>query len=198
MNDAERAEWLARAIDRLVHGAGQDQTPDEIGDQELDTLLGVAELRHTAGNERRRSSAEHESAVWGKLARVLNTAAISTSPDHAEEMVEAIASRRPLYRDTPDDAESEVWERVRLRLAEDRMYGGDEEPRAALERAASGRATLSRASNRTQQVHERVRARMRSDPRHTSIEDIVAVEGETSLFARLRRLFWPRKTHRRR
>jgi hypothetical protein len=188
MNDAERAEELARAIDSLLHGAGHKQPPETQDDEELTSLLRVANLRAAAGNKKRLVSADHETAVWRTLNKRLENAQ-DALPDleseHAEEVVEAIAARRPLYEDEAEGAaaQTEVWERVRQRLEpkqekevprfEGPLFASGDAQLDSLIRAALTRPGVPGAV-RDSHVQEQLWARMRRDTRRNAIHEIMA------------------------
>lgn len=200
MNDAERADWLARAIDSLLHGAGQDESPETLDDEELTSLLRVAEMRAGAGCEKRRSSADHEAAVWKQLTQRLETARAQLplpGAGHAEEVVEAIATRRPLYEDEVGSATAgpEVWERVRQRLEaqevapptpvfEGPLFASGDPQLDSLVRVALARPK-SRPVKRDSHVQERLWARMRGDPRRTTMADLFAGQHEPSFLSQV-------------
>lgn len=199
MNDAERAEALARAIDSLLHGAGQEQPPNTQDDEELTSLLRVANLRATAGNQKRLVSADHQASVWRNLTQRLENAR-NALPDlrseHAEEMVEAIAARRPLFEDEAEGptAHAEVWERVRQRLepgseAPTRMFEGPRFASGDAQLDSLVRAALTRpgvpGASRDSHVQERLWARMRRDTRRATINDIMAGPQAPGFFAQV-------------
>lgn len=202
MNDAERAERLARAIDGLLHGGGQDQVPDTFDDEELNSLRRTAELRASAGDEKRRSSAEHEAAIWQRLTQRLKDTCADTpygQPDHAEEVVEAIATRRPLYQDESGNSDdtTEVWQRVRQRL--DPHEATPETPASkgppsfplgkpqadGVVRAALAGPTSGRAMARNSHVQEQLRGRMRGDTLRTTIDDLTASQCEPGFLSQI-------------
>jgi len=202
MNDAERAELLARAIDALLHGAGQDQPKQNLDDEELSSLLGVARLRANAGGENRAVSANHQTAVWQKIVQRIEKqlqSARPLAPDHAEGVVEAIAARRPLYEDVAAKAEAsepEVWERVRKRIeglvkpvgatvvAEPPPFASGDPQLDSLVRAALSQSR-HRATPRDSHVQERLWARMRGDTKRTAIHELYALTPEPSIVSRV-------------
>jgi hypothetical protein len=72
MNDEERAEWLARAIDDLLNKDRQrpkEPPPPKFDREELSALLRIASHRAEAADSRLHSGTQYEGEVWQ---RVLN------------------------------------------------------------------------------------------------------------------------------
>lgn len=193
MNERERAEALARAIDRLIRGEHNNELSVE--DDDLRSLMRVAEARRQAGLEAGRQAADHESAVWQRL-----TARLKES-DHApaaqeQDMRDIIAARRRAAEDVHELAEQhreEVWRRVQEKVANQkpaprrRIFGflqarteGDLPLRRAawgdtsliltgdpdtdsLMRVALANSALHRATPASP-AQQQLRLRMRSDP----------------------------------
>lgn len=120
MNERERAEALARAIDELIRGA---QTEPDFNDEELRSLLRVASVRLQQSSQAVLKAADHETEVWRRLVKRLQkgaTAVAETDPDIGdEEMGGAIVARRRMAEEVHRLAEQhrdEVWRRVQERI----------------------------------------------------------------------------------
>lgn len=72
MNEQERADWLARAVDRLIQGQGAPETPSGLDDDELDGLMRVAQARLESAQSIARAGLQHEGAVWQKVLQRLD------------------------------------------------------------------------------------------------------------------------------
>jgi hypothetical protein len=66
MNERQRADQLARAIDELINGTPRPG-PASFDDQELQSLLHVAQARLAASKNAAKASADYEAAVWQQL-----------------------------------------------------------------------------------------------------------------------------------
>ncbi|MEK7248716.1 MAG: hypothetical protein AAB092_09625, partial [Chloroflexota bacterium] len=126
MNERERADALARAIDELIRGA---QTPEpRFDDEELRSLLRVAGARRQAAIETGRRSADHESAVWERLvARLENHDGPEgdepKDPNPDDDLRDVVAARRRVSEDVLQLAEQhrdDVWRRVQERISNQR------------------------------------------------------------------------------
>jgi hypothetical protein len=123
MTEQERADWLARAVDALIHKTGEE--PDAgIRDKKLLSLVRVAESRARASRERLAAAESgHQGRVWDKvLARLTETTQQAGQPDadDAAAMARLIADRRNLSQEMMDLAEGyrdDVWARVKKRVA---------------------------------------------------------------------------------
>jgi hypothetical protein len=126
MTEQERADWLARAVDELVHKTGEG--PDAgITDKKLLSLLRVAESRADASRRRRASAAEtdHQSRVWHNVLSRLTRFGTDLpepelEPDDAAEMAKLIAARRKASEEMMALAEQfrdDVWAQVKERIA---------------------------------------------------------------------------------
>lgn len=71
MNEQERADWLARAVDRLIQSRGAPETPSGLDDDELEGLMRVAQARLESAQSIARAGLQHEGAVWEKVLRRL-------------------------------------------------------------------------------------------------------------------------------
>jgi hypothetical protein len=75
MNDEERADWLARAIDDLLSRDRQRPTespPPELERQELNSLLRIAGDRLDAADTRMQAGLQYEGEVWRGVLRKLD------------------------------------------------------------------------------------------------------------------------------
>ena len=67
MNEQERAGWLARAVDKLIHQQTADNPPEDQNSQDLDDLLLIARARLDLAESTARHGLQHEGSVWQKL-----------------------------------------------------------------------------------------------------------------------------------
>jgi len=70
MNEEERAEWLARAIDDLLstdRSRLNDTPPPKFERQELNALLRIAHARAEEGNASIQAGVQYEGAVWRRV-----------------------------------------------------------------------------------------------------------------------------------
>jgi hypothetical protein len=124
MNERQRADQLARAIDELISGAPGPE-PARFDDQELQSLIQVAQARLGAGNNAARTSAGHEAAVWQQLiarpeerpqpSQAKRGHDIATDAD----MLQTVAARREMSAAILSLAarhKDEVWGRVQERI----------------------------------------------------------------------------------
>jgi hypothetical protein len=126
MNERERADALARTIDEMLRGT-QTSEP-RFDDEDLRSLIRVADARRQASIEAGRRSADHESAVWQRLvARLENhDAPEDGDPDELspyDDMRDVVAARRRVSEDVLQLAEQhreEVWRRVQERISKQR------------------------------------------------------------------------------
>lgn len=79
MNEQERADWLARAVDRLIQSRGAPETPSGLDDDELEGLMRVAQARLESAQSIARAGLQHEGAVWQKVLRRLEEHQESTA-----------------------------------------------------------------------------------------------------------------------
>lgn len=126
MNERERAEALARAIDEMLRGA-QTSEP-RFDDEDLRSLIRVADARRQASIEAGRRSADYEGAVWQRLVARLEN---HDGPEDDEpndlrpydDMRDVVAARRRVSEDVLQLAEQhreEVWRRVQERISKQR------------------------------------------------------------------------------
>jgi hypothetical protein len=129
MNEEERAERFARALDDFLSG-GTDTPPPSLDSQDLSSLFDVASRRRNRSDRVRGQAQEYESEVWENLLDRLSADAgdqanpnVGPDPDpDSREMMDVISMRRTISEDALALAEQhreDVWEKVRERLAED-------------------------------------------------------------------------------
>jgi hypothetical protein len=123
MNERERAEHLARAIDELIHGSPRPG-PAHFDDHELQSLVQVAQARLGAGKSAAGASTDHEAAVWGQLIARLEgrprTARHEIIDDiAADDVRQTIAARREMSDSIlalANQHKDDVWRRVQERI----------------------------------------------------------------------------------
>jgi hypothetical protein len=130
MNEGQRAEVIARAIDALLGGA-KDEVPNN-ADHELRGLLNVARERLRGSLFIAKASLQHEQSVWQNISRRLTERGVlstndaePTSDNDAEELAEVIELRRKVANEALSMAEAHrgaVWEKVQSRLSESPRY----------------------------------------------------------------------------
>lgn len=72
MNEQERADWLARAIDDLIRGGGRSEPPLDLDEHDIDGLLRAAGHRLAAASDAAKSGLAHEGAVWREVIQRLD------------------------------------------------------------------------------------------------------------------------------
>jgi hypothetical protein len=133
MNEQERAEIVARAIDALLAGADAD-TIEGHHNEDLQSLLDIAEERLVGSVFIAKASIQHEREVWQAVVKRIQDAeieAIAASPgaedEELEELGEVIALRRRLAAEVSALGEShkaEVWNKIQSRLANRTTHTG--------------------------------------------------------------------------
>ena len=141
MNEQERAEWLARALDNLLARDSRPPVSPGLEDEEMASLLRVARARLDQGQAVAHAGLQHEAQVWqevlARLQRGATTAADpQTSPEETTdagevadaddpepiaeaELDEIVHLRRRMAKDLLAVAEAhrdEVWQRLQFRL----------------------------------------------------------------------------------
>lgn len=126
MTEDERADWLARAVDDLIHGTTPRNPADDLDKGYIQSLLRIARVRRESGRAGRQTSANHEGDVWQSVIERLEPTDDSADrlPDvpqdeEAEALSQVIAMRRSLSSDALNIAEEyrdEVWRRVQERI----------------------------------------------------------------------------------
>lgn len=118
MNERERADWLARAIDDLLRGT-QLPAPE---DEDQQSLLDIARSRLKAAKDAAREGADHEDAVWQQLVARFDARASRAQPPSEQDVLgDAIAQRREhthALTDRAEDYRDDVWVRVQQRIAD--------------------------------------------------------------------------------
>ena len=126
MDELERADRLARALDDIIFGNAGEPAP-ELADHEMTHLLDVARKRSEASSEGRQAAMQYESAAWGKLVERLegvdrsrcDEVIPSEVVDETSQLAEVIMMRRKMSGDVMALAEQhreEVWQKVQARL----------------------------------------------------------------------------------
>jgi hypothetical protein len=126
MNERERADALARAIDELIRGA--QTTEPHFDDEEMRSLVRVANARRQASIETGRRSADCESAVWQRLVSRLEG---HDAPEDGEPkdlgpdegLRDVVTARRQVAEDVLQLAEQhreDVWRRIQERISNQR------------------------------------------------------------------------------
>jgi len=72
MNEQERADWLARALDNLIHGRREPDPPPDLDDSELSSLIRVASARLESASIASQAGLQHEGEVWRKVLQRLD------------------------------------------------------------------------------------------------------------------------------
>ena len=144
MNEEERAEWLARAIDDLLsrdRSRPKEPPPPEFERQELNALLRIAHSRAEKGDASIQAGVQYEGAVWRRVLERLDRRRTSREvrpldamePANPEEIAAAKALeemeigelreiarlRRMMAEQAASMAETHrdhVWERVQSRI----------------------------------------------------------------------------------
>ena len=190
MNERQRADQLARAIDELIHGT---RTPEPAqADDELTSLIAVARARLKASRSSETRAAQE--SVWQRVMSRLDVRPqarreLSQGIVADDAMRQTIVARRQMSDDILDLAErhrDDVWKRVQDRIGRTprRMPSsgsgtggkGDDSPQRArffptgdedLDRllsAALNRGTLRDLAERETEGTRRLHDRMRNDP----------------------------------
>jgi hypothetical protein len=132
MNERQRADQLARAIDELINGTPRPG-PARFDDHELQSLIQVAQARLTTGKNVASAGTDHEATVWARLiARLEGRPQPSqTNAGHdiptGADMRQTVAARRDLSAAILSLAarhKDEVWRRVQERIKRRRAPPG--------------------------------------------------------------------------
>jgi hypothetical protein len=75
MNEQERAEWLARAVDNLIQRREATEPPEDLNDKDLQGLMRVAKARLDLAETAAHAGLQHEGAVWQQVLDRLETRA---------------------------------------------------------------------------------------------------------------------------
>jgi hypothetical protein len=124
MNERQRADQLARAIDELINGTPRPE-PTRFDDQELKSLIKVAQARLGASKNAASASTNHEAAVWQQLITRLQGRPRPSprKPGHDiatdADMRQTVAARREVSAAILSLAarhKDDVWRRVQSRI----------------------------------------------------------------------------------
>ena len=147
MNEEERADWLARAIDDLLSSDRQrpkEPPPPELERDELNTLMRIAGERIESGETRSQAGLQYEGEVWQGVLRKLDrrrrprkvkrrNAPPAVPPEEPfalerdleqfeiDELRDIAKMRRQLAEEAAAIAEAhrdDVWQKVQSRLSE--------------------------------------------------------------------------------
>ncbi|TMF13279.1 MAG: hypothetical protein E6I38_01775 [Chloroflexi bacterium] len=142
MNEEERADWLARAIDDLLssdRSRPKEPSPPKFERQELNALLRIANARAERGHASMQAGVQYEGAVWRRVLERLDRRRSSrevrpldepANPEEAaaakaldemeiDELREIARLRRQMAEQAASIAETHrdhVWERVQSRI----------------------------------------------------------------------------------
>ncbi len=108
MNEQERADWMARAIDDLVHGDRPAEPPVDLDGDEIGTLMRVARARLETARESAHAGLQYEGAVWQRVLERLEQrqspggAHTDAAPDHMASIGGFAALDEPERGETRD------------------------------------------------------------------------------------------------
>ena len=119
MNEQERADWLARAVDRLIQNRGVPETPSGLDDDELEGLMRVAQARLESAHSTARAGLQHEGAVWDKVLRRLEERREGTA--HQSGATTHFRKKAGIPEGDPDMSEGELRELEEMALLRKRM-----------------------------------------------------------------------------
>src|SRR5438132_11386378 len=148
MNEEERAEWLARAIDDLLNkdrSRPQEPAPPKFERQELNALLRIANARAEQGDASIQTGVQYEGAVWRRVLERLDRRRTSREV-------------RPLGASEPANPEEAMAAR-----ALEEMEIGELREIARLRRMMAEQAASMAAPHRDH-VWERVQSRIQAQP----------------------------------
>ncbi len=129
MNERERAEMIARAIDSLIANWGAHEQVGETEDNELNSLLRVARARLQTSSFTAKAGLQHEAAVWKDVLDRLGQQKASSGASYERqgpgadddfELNEVAKMRRLMAQEAWRLAESHrqaVWDKIQSRLA---------------------------------------------------------------------------------
>lgn len=137
MNEQERAEWLARAVDNLIHHRQPIEPPPGLDEADLEEILNIARLRLECADTASRQGLQYEGAIWKSIVErlearfagpptssepIANAAAGQQDPALDEELrglEDIVRLRRRMAEEVMAFAESQrdaVWQAVRSRI----------------------------------------------------------------------------------
>jgi len=143
MNEQERAEWLARAVDNLIQRREAAEPPEDLNDSDLQGLMRVARARLDLATTTAHAGLQYEGAVWQKVldrlevreTRATRAPGAATfflrksrsragTPDPGEqelrELEDVVALRKSMSAEMMAFAETKreaVWQKIQARLA---------------------------------------------------------------------------------
>src|SRR5438445_7758006 len=124
MNERQRADQLARAIDELINGMPWPGRA-RFDDQKLQSLIRIAQARLAAGKEAASASADHETAVWRQLVTRLEGRPEPSQATHGHDIATDAAMQQTVTARRDVSAailwlaarhKDEVWRRVQERI----------------------------------------------------------------------------------
>jgi hypothetical protein len=131
MNERERADIVARAIDALLDGAALYKPPVR-ANGEFQSLIEIARERLRASLFIARASLQHEHTIWRSVLDRIQNGGLEavrsedeTSADNPDEFAEVIAMRMRLADNAArlaEDHRQEVWERIQSKLSDTSRY----------------------------------------------------------------------------
>jgi len=148
MNEEERADWLARAIDDLLakdRSRPKEPTPPKFERQELNALLRIADARAKQGDTSIQAGVQYEGAVWRRVLERLDRRRTSREV-------------RPLDTSEPANPEEAMAARALEELEIDELHQIARLRRMMAEQAASI------AETHRDHIWERVQARIEAQP----------------------------------
>lgn len=143
MNEQERADWLARAVDNLIQRREAAEPPEHLNDKDIEGLMRVAKARLELAESTAHAGLQYEGAVWQKVldrleireAKATRAPGAATfflrksrsragSPDPAEqdlrELEDVAVLRKSMSAEMMAFAETKreaVWQKIQARLA---------------------------------------------------------------------------------
>lgn len=119
MNEQERADWLARAVDNLIQRQQADSPPEDSDRQGLDDLLQTAQARLDLTDLIRNQGLQHEESVWQDILDRLeiSESALPTIPGEPESPRMQVRGEAS----SPDPGEHELRELEKVAALRQRM-----------------------------------------------------------------------------
>ena len=137
MNEQERADWLARALDDLIRGNNTGGPPSGLQPDELNALLRVAKVRLAQARSSAQTGLQYEGEVWQQviaridagapqenraahhIANVGETAAERDPAAELDGLQDIVSLRREMSEQLSalaDTHRDEVWKQVQSRI----------------------------------------------------------------------------------